>query len=501
MAQAIVIGAGFAGLSCATALAKRGYRVTLLEKNDQPGGRCRLWEQSGFSFDMGPSWYWMPEVFEEYFARYGHKVSDFYELVRLDPSYQVVFGPDEVMPVSAQMTELRALFEQLETGAGARLDEFLRQAAYKYRVGMSEFVWKPSRSVREFLDPRLVVDAVRLDLWQSMSRHVRKFFKHPHLIKLLEFPVLFLGATPQNTPALYSLMNYADLALGTWYPLGGMYQIVRAMVAVAKENGVEIRCSESVTQIDVNPQGKATGVRTSTGAYYEADVVVAGADYHHIEQQVLAPQWRTYDEPYWQSRTMAPSSLLFYLGINRKCDRLLHHTLFFDEDFDVHARDIYTSPRWPDRPLFYVSATSKTDPSAAPTGCENLFVLMPVAPGLTDDDDTVRQRYYDLLLTRLEAFCGHPIRPHVVVKRSYAHRDFQADYHAFQGNAYGLANTLRQTALFKPALKSARVQNLYFTGQLTVPGPGVPPSLISGEVVAREIARDLPVNVVSARHG
>ncbi len=500
MAQAIVIGAGFAGLSCATALAKRGYRVTVLEKNDQPGGRCRMWEQSGFTFDMGPSWYWMPEVFEEYFARYGHKVSDFYELVRLDPSYQVVFGPNDVVPVPAQMTALRALFEQLEPGAGARLDEFLRQAAYKYRVGMGEFVWKPSRSVREFLDPRLVVDAVRLDLLQSMSRHVRKFFKHPHLIKLLEFPVLFLGATPQNTPALYSLMNYADLALGTWYPLGGMYQIVRGMVTVAQENGVEIRCSEAVTQIEVSPKGRATAVITSTGRY-EADVVVAGADYHHIEQHVLPAAWRTYDEPYWQSRTMAPSSLLFYLGINRKCERLLHHTLFFDEDFDVHARDIYTSPRWPDRPLFYVSATSKTDPTAAPPDGENLFVLMPVAPGLTDDDDTVRERYYQLLLTRLEAFCGHPIRPHVVVKRSYAHRDFQADYHAFQGNAYGLANTLRQTAILKPALKSARVQNLYFTGQLTVPGPGVPPSLISGEVVAREIARDLPVNAVSARQG
>jgi phytoene desaturase len=324
-----------------------------------------------------------------------------------------------------------------------------------------------------------------------MSKHVRKFFRHPHLIKLLEFPVLFLGATPQNTPALYSLMNYADLALGTWYPRGGMHEIVRAMVTVAEENGVRIRYNAPVAEIEVSSAGQATGVRLETGERLAADVVVAGADYHHAEQVLLPTRWRVHDEAYWQSRTMAPSSLLFYLGVNRRCEKLLHHTLFFDEDFDRHARDIYDVPAWPDRPLFYVSATSVTDPSGAPAGCENVFLLMPVAPGLTDDDDATRERYYDLLMTRLEAFCGHPIRPHVVVKRSYAHRDFQADYHAFRGNAYGLANTLRQTAILKPALKSTKVANLYFTGQLTVPGPGVPPSLISGEVVAREIARDL----------
>ena len=497
MQKAIVIGAGFAGLSCATALAKRGYAVTIVEKNEQPGGRARQWQADGFTFDMGPSWYWMPEVFEEYFERYNHRVSDFYRLDRLDPSYQVVFGPDDTVKVPAQLSALRQLFESLEPGAAARLDEFLRQAAYKYRVGMGEFVWKPSRSVREFLSPRLLVDAVRLDLLQSMSRHVRKFFRHPHLLKLLEFPVLFLGATPENTPALYSLMNYADLALGTWYPQGGMYQIVRAMVAVAMENGVMIRCSAPVAAIEVTDDGRASGVSLESGEFVPADIVVGGADYHHVEQQLLPIRWRTYDEGYWQKRTMAPSSLLFYLGVSRRCANLTHHTLFFDEDFSRHAADIYEVPAWPARPLFYVSAPSVTDSTVAPAGCENLFVLMPVAPGLPDEGEANREHYYNLLLKRLEAHCGHPIREHVVVKRSYAHRDFEADYHAFRGNAYGLANTLRQTALLKPALKSAKVRNLYFTGQLTVPGPGVPPSLISGEVVAREIGRDFPVDLQS----
>lgn len=487
--RALVIGAGFAGLACATGLARRGFQVTVLEKNDDPGGRARVWRHDGFTFDMGPSWYWMPDVFEEYFARCGHQVSDFYQLTRLDPSYTVVFGPNDTLAVPARMSELRAMFEALEPGAAGQLDEFLRQAAYKYEVGMRDFVWKPSRSVTEFMSPKLLVDVLRLDILQSMSRHVRRFFRHEKLRKLLEFPVLFLGATPQDTPALYSLMNYADLALGTWYPQRGMGQIVDAMVAVARENGVEIRCGEPVAAIEISEKGRAQTVRTAAGVSYQADVVVAGADYHHIEQQVLAPQWRTYSEAYWKRRTMAPSSLLFYLGVNRRVEKLTHHTLFFDEDFDQHAREIYTAPQWPDKPLFYVSAPSKTDSTVAPEGCENLFVLMPVAPDLADDDAT-RERYYDLLMTRLEAYCGHPIRPHVVVKRSYAHRDFVGDYNAFRGNAYGLANTLGQTALLKPALKSARVANLYFTGQLTVPGPGVPPSLISGELVAGEIERE-----------
>jgi phytoene desaturase len=310
-----------------------------------------------------------------------------------------------------------------------------------------------------------VKGAVRLDLLQSMAKHARKFFSHPKLLKLIEFPVLFLGATPENTPALYSLMNYADLALGTWYPKGGMHQIVRGMVALAEELGVKIEYDQEVREIVVE-NGRTTGVRTATG-FWPADAVVAGADYQHIEQQVLAPEYRHYSPAYWDSRTMAPSSLLFYLGVNRKLEKLLHHNL-----------------------LFYASVPSKTDSTVAPTGQENLFLLIPVAPDL-DDPEATREKYYHLLMDRLEKHCGHTIREHVVYKRSYAHRDFVADYHSFKGNAYGLANTLKQTAILKPSLKSSKVSNLYFTGQLTVPGPGVPPSLISGQVVAGEVLKEI----------
>ena len=485
--RVLVIGAGFAGLAAATSLADKGYNVTILEKNSMPGGRARVFQAEGFTFDMGPSWYWMPDVFEMYFARFGKRPSDYYNLVRLDPSYTVVFGSNEAVDLPAGLPNLENLFEQFEPGSGLRLREFLKQAAYKYKVGMKKFVWKPSRSVKEFLSLKLLFDVARLDVFQSFSTHARKFFTHPRLLEIVEFPILFLGATPENTPAMYSLMNYAEMALGTWYPIGGMHEIIKAMVRLAEEKGVKILLNQNVQTIDIQ-HGKAQQVLTDEGIF-ETDIVIAGADYNHVETKLVDSAHRNYDDDYWQKRVMAPSSLLFYLGIDKRVPRLQHHNLFFDEDFKLHAQEIYETPRWPTKPLFYASAPSKTDPGVAPDGCENLFLLIPVAPDLTDDDAT-REYYFNLIMDRLEAYVGEDIRSHIIFKRSYAHSDFKSDYNAFRGNAYGLANTLRQTALLKPALKNKRVNNLFYTGQLTVPGPGVPPSLISGLVVADEVAKE-----------
>lgn len=485
--KVIVIGSGFAGLAAACTLAAEGFDVTVLEKNEQAGGRARQFSHEGFVFDMGPSWYWMPDVFEQFFAQFGKKVSDYYELERLDPSYRVFFGEGDILDVPASMGELEIMFERLEPGSAVHLRKFLTEAAYKYRVGMADFVHKPSHSIAEFADWRIVSSLFRLQMFTSMSRHLRQLFKNEKLLQLLEFPVLFLGATPQKTPALYSLMNYADLALGTWYPKGGMYKIVEGMVALASELGVTIELGQEVSQICVT-NGRATRVLTRQGGDFPADVVVGGADYHHIETQLLETRYRNYSDRYWDTRTMAPSCLLYYLGVNKRVENLRHHNLFFDEDFGRHAREIYETPQWPEKPLFYVSAPSVTDPSVAPGGCENLFLLVPVAPGL-EDTPVVREHYYNLILQRLARLTGQRIGEGVIYRRAYAHSDFVRDYHAFKGNAYGLANTLLQTAFLKPKIKSKRVQNLYCTGQLTVPGPGVPPSLISGQVVAREIVK------------
>ncbi|MCJ8164927.1 phytoene desaturase family protein [Pontibacter sp. E15-1] len=483
----IVIGSGFSGLSAATCLADQGYAVTVLEKNSGPGGRARKFSAEGYTFDMGPSWYWMPDVFDAYFQRFGKKTTDYYTLRRLDPSYTVVFGQNDFMPIPAAMPEIRRLFERLEKGSAHQLDKFLEQAAYKYEVGINQLVYKPGRSLTEFMSPRLLLDVLRMDVFQSIHKHIRKFFRNEKIIKLMEFPILFLGALPENTPALYSLMNYADISLGTWYPMGGMHKIVEGMVRLAEEKGVTFLYDQDVKAIDVE-QGVATQVVTATGTF-PADVVVASADYHHVEKELLPKAFQSYSDDYWEKRVMAPSSLLFYLGINKRLKNLQHHNLFFDEDFGPHAHEIYTDPKWPTKPLFYVSAPSVTDASVAPEGCENLFVLIPVAPGLKDTPE-VREKYYTLVMDRLEKLTEQDVRGSVIYKRSYAHNDFISDYNAFKGNAYGLANTLMQTALLKPSLKSRKVSNLFYTGQLTVPGPGVPPSLISGQVVAKEITKE-----------
>ncbi|MFK7809867.1 MAG: phytoene desaturase family protein [Saprospiraceae bacterium] len=481
-----VIGSGFAGLSTATCLAKAGKEVHIYEKNDQIGGRARQFSAEGFTFDMGPSWYWMPDVFERYFNRFGYKPEDFYDLKLLDPSFTMVFGENDIMDIPADFNALCDLFEKEEKGAGDQLRKFMKEAAYKYDKGINDLVYKPGLSVMEFADPSLMKDVFKLQIFSKFSKHVRQFFKSPKLVALMEFPVLFLGAMPEQTPALYSLMNYAGLKLGTWYPMGGFHQIIKAMEKVAEEAGVHIHTSSPVEQLNVNSnhidslQFKSHSV--------SVDTVVASADYNHVEKKLLQSKYRNYSEKYWASKTFAPSSLLFYLGVNKKVPGLNHHTLFFDHGLKQHSEDIYVKKQWPEKPLFYVCCPSKTDPSVAPIGQENLFLLMPIAPGLEDGEE-LREKYFNVMIERLEKYVGEDIRAHLVYKKSYCVSDFIKDYNAYQGNAYGLANTLFQTAILKPSIKSKKVNNLFFSGQLTVPGPGVPPSLISGQVVAEQVLK------------
>ena len=483
-----VIGSGFAGISAATYLANFGHNVFVLEKNSTHGGRARKFSSKGFTFDMGPSWYWMPDVFEKFFKDFDKDINDYINLKRLDPSYRVYFSNDEKIDIPADYESLRELFESFEEGSGLKLDEFLKQAEEKYKVGINNLVYKPGLSITEFMNYETISGALKLDIFKSMHTHIRKFFKNEKLIKLLEFPILFLGATPKNTPALYSLMNYADIKLGTWYPEGGFSKVIDGMVELAKEKGVKFYNNEEVKRFSYNK--KSISYVITKKKTYDADYVVCAADYNHIDQKVLESKFRNYSKSYWDKRVLAPSSLLFYIGLDKKVKNIQHHCLFFDKDFESHAEEIYSTPRWPSEPLFYASFPSVSDKSLAPKNQDCLFLLMPIAPDL-EDNRIIRKRYFDLILSRLEKLTKQNIRDHIVYKKSYAIQDFKNDYNSFKGNAYGLANTLMQTAIYKPSLKNKKLKNLFFSGQLTVPGPGVPPSIISGNVVANQIAKEI----------
>ncbi|WP_029272353.1 NAD(P)/FAD-dependent oxidoreductase [Flavobacterium sp. KJJ] len=478
-----IIGSGFSALAASCYLAQQGNKVTIYEKNDSIGGRARQFKKDGFTFDMGPSWYWMPDVFERFFQDFNKKTSDYYELVKLNPAYRVYFGVDDFINIYDNLEEIKSTFESIEEGSGKQLETFINQAKSNYDIAIKDLVYRPGVSPLE-----LVTLETTLKLGQffsNVSTDIRKKFKNEKLIQILEFPVLFLGAKPTKTPSFYNFMNYADFGLGTWHPKTGMFDVVRGMEKLARELGVSIETNSAVEKIIVENK-TATGI-VINGKIISADIILSGADYHHTET-LLEKSDRAYSEKYWDSRVFAPSSLLFFVGFNKKIENITHHALFFDVDFNQHAADIYDKPKWPESPLFYANFPSKTDITAAPEGMESGFFLIPLAPGITDSE-SLREEYFEKIITRFEALTQQKIKNSIIFNRSFCKNDFVSDYNAYKGNAYGMANTLLQTAFLRPKLKSKKVKNLYFTGQLTVPGPGVPPALISGKLVAELIQK------------
>lgn len=484
MSKIAIIGSGFSSLAAASYLAQAGNDVTIYEKNDTVGGRARQYKNQGFTFDMGPTWYWMPDVFERFFADFQKRPSQFYELIKLNPAYRVYFGEADFITIEDTLEKIYKAFEEEEPGSSIPLEKFIGEALDNYNIAIKDLVYRPGVSPFELMTP---VTLKKLhQFFTTVSKQVRTAFTNDRLIAILEFPVLFLGAKPSNTPAFYNFMNYADFGLGTFHPVNGMYSVIEGMKSLAESLGVNIHCSQNVQKILVD-KGKAAGVQINNQEYL-ADIVLSGADYHHTET-LLEPRFRQYSEAYWDRKTFAPSSLLFYVGFDKKLINVDHHTLFFDVDFQEHAREIYDHPAWPKNPLFYASFPSKTDKSAAPEGKEAGIFLIPLAPGLEDTPE-LRETYFDKILSRFELLTQQEAKKNIIFKRSYCVNDFIADYNSYKGNAYGLANTLLQTAFLRPKLKSSKVKNLYFTGQLTVPGPGVPPSLISGKLVAGLIEKN-----------
>ncbi len=485
MRDILIIGSGFSSLSSACHLAKAGCNVTILEKNTSVGGRARKFEKDGFKFDMGPTWYWMPDVFEKFFKDFDKKPSDFYQLEKLSPAYQVYFDKEDSITVPGALNEIFEVFEKEEPGSSKHLKSFLDSAKFNYDVAINDLVYKPGESITELINFTTLTKANQF--FTSISSAVRKKIKSSKLQQILEFPVLFLGAKPSNTPSFYNFMNYADFGLGTWHPKGGMYEVVNGFVKLAKDLGVKIFTDQNVEKIVVE-EGEIKGV-VSNGYFIKSDIVISGADYHHTET-LLDANYRVYSEKFWNKKTFAPSALLFYVGFNKKIKNVAHHTLFFDTSFDVHAEDIYDTPKWPKDPLFYASFSSITDGTFAPDSKEAATFLIPIAPGLTDVPE-VREEYFLKIMERLEHLTGQDLKDQVLFKESYCVNDFVSDYNSYKGNAYGLANTLFQTAFLRPKIKSKKVENLFFTGQLTVPGPGVPPAIISGKIVSDMVINTL----------
>lgn len=485
MKDIIIIGSGFSSLSAACYLGQMGYNVTIFEKNRTIGGRARQFKQDGFIFDMGPTFYWMPDIFESFFSDFGKSPSDFYELIRLDPGYTVYFGSENSLSVSADRQQIYNMFESRQRGSSRFLDRYLKSAEFNYRTAIDKVVYKPGRTIFELIMPET---AIRVPQFlQSISSRIKHGIDEPQLRRLLEFPVLFLGAKPSQTPAFYSFMNYADMILGTWHIKGGMFELVEAMRAMAEGFGVKIYTDSPVDRIIVE-HGRATGVEVN-GEIHRADLIVSGADYHHTEC-LLEDRYRNYSEAYWQRRVFAPSALLYYVAFDKRLRNVSHHTLFFDTDFEEHAQKIYDNPDWPQTPLFYASFPSITDRTVSPEGKEIGIFLIPIAPGLDDNED-IRKKYLDQIIERLERITNQSVKEDILFSHSYAVSDFMRDYNAYKGNAYGLANTLTQTAFMKPKIQNKRVPNLFYTGQLTVPGPGVPPAIISGKIVANMAAKHL----------
>jgi phytoene desaturase len=482
----IVVGSGFGGLSAASLLAKDGFNVTVIEKNEQPGGRASVYSEDGFYFDMGPSWYLMPDVYENFYAEFNKKPEDFFKLEKLDPSYRIYFGDTEMVDVAADIEKNYQLFDRLEENGAEKLKEYLKSSEELYEFSLHEMLYKDYKSILDFLNGKLLLQGYKLNIWENLQHYVNKKFESDEARKILEYAIGFLGGSPANTPSFYHLMSHVDLTMGVFYPQGGMRKVVQSLYELAKSYGVEFRFNEPVEMLEVHDH-KLKRIITSKGTY-DTDLAIVNADYPHSELDLLTKENRTYDEKYWDSRVMAPSAMVAYLGVDTQFEKLVHHNLFLDEDWE-HGFDTIFDPAkaaWPENPSYYVNVPSRTDKTAAPSGSDTLFLLIPLAPGLEDTPE-LREKFYNKIMDDLEAKLGEDIRKHIIVKKIFALNDFKDRYNAYKGTALGLSHTLRQSALWRPAHQSKKVKNLYYSGHYTHPGIGVPMTLISSQIVAQEI--------------
>lgn len=493
MKNAIIIGSGIGGLATAGILGKAGYKVTVFEKNEQVGGRASVLKEKGYTFDMGPSWYLMPEIFENYFNLLGEKVEDYLDLVKLSPSYRIFFKDNgrfkDPIDVFSDIKKTLEIFEVIEPGCSENFKQFLKESEFKYDVSLKSFLYQNYDSVLDFINEDSIKYGYKLNIFKKMQKYVEKYFKTPELQKIMQYTLVFLGSSPYNTPAIYSLMTHVDFNGGVFFPMGGMYSLVEAMEKVAKKNEVEFVVNTPVKQILVK-DGKAFGVELEDGQIFEADIVISNADMEHTETKLLPAEFQTYDQKYWDKKVVAPSGFIMYLGIDKELPMLKHHSFIFAEDWKQGFAEIFDNPQTPTDPSIYICNPNKTDPSLAPAGKENLFILVPIAAGLSYSEEQ-KEAFGQKILETLSKELGVPdLIEKVEYKKYFTPEDFIERYHSIRGTALGLAHTLFQTGYFRPNNVSKKVENLYYVGQNTNPGIGVPMCIISGELVYKRIIGD-----------
>jgi phytoene desaturase len=486
MKKVIIIGAGFGGLSTAAFLSKNGFDVTVIEKNKDVGGKAGQIFDNEFTFDIGPSWYMIPEVYERFFEQLGHSREEFYSLKKLEPSYRVFFENDKMYDIPSSLEKSMEIFEEMEPGSSPKIQKFLDDAKFKYEVALGKFLYKNFSSLTDFLDFSTIKQGLQLKVWDSLHSEVSRYVSDERIKKLLTWHTVFLGGSPKTIPSLYSLMAHADFIKNIWYPEGGFNNVAQSIRKIAEKNGATFVFNEAVKEIAVE-NGTVRKVVTEKSEYF-CDAIVANADYQFVETKLLPESSRSFSPSYWEKTKLGCSTYVVCLGVNKRLPGLLHHNYYFSEDWDKNFESIFDKPQWPENPSYYISAVSKTDPAVAPKDSENLFLLAPVAPGL-NDSDSLRKDFTQSLIAKTESLIGESFSQNIVAQHTIAQREHISWYNAYKGNALGLAHTLMQTAILRPSIKSPKVKNLFYTGQYTQPGTSVAITLISGELAAKEVTQ------------
>lgn len=486
----LIIGAGIHGMATGLLLADRGYEVKIVDMNDRPGGVARVYQNSGYTFDMGPTWYLMPEVFERYFQLVDSSIEQNYTLYDLDPSYRVFFSKDDVVDITRDISHNKSVFDSFEPEGGNKLIRYLKEASQKYDIALNHFLYKDYIKPTDFVDPIIIKNGLKLNAFSKLDSYVRRFFTSDKARKILEFNTVFLGSSPKKTPALYSLMGHVDLTQGIRFPKGGIGTFIEALYSNCLDRGVRFFLNHRVDEIAVEGN-RAHGVAVGNKFIF-GNIVLATPDYQHVEHELLDPGCRNYRDAYWKRRVIAPSTFLIYLGLSKKLPQLAHHNFYFAQDWDYNFTEIFDSPSWPNDPSYYIGCPSRTDTSLAPDYGETLFILVPVSPYL-EDTNKLRRNYSQKILSKLETLIGTDIRNSIEVQQIYTQRDFKENNNLAYGTALGLAHTLFQTAIFRPSHINRKVPNLYYGGHYTQPGIGMPMAMIGSELVAQRIEQDHPI--------